>query len=75
MNNDVVNAINAYYKDIGLAEYYADLSETDEGDAGMSSQCAKKYFLRASKTRDYILMRFRDDIEKAPDNIKELHYD
>ena len=75
MNNDVVNAINAYYKEVGLAEYYADRADESEGHAGVYEHLAAQHFHTAIETKDYILMRFKEDLEEAPGNIKELYND
>lgn len=77
MNNDVVNAINAYYKEVGLAEYYADRADESQNPISLqvNEDLAAQHFHTAIETKDYILMRFKEDLEEAPGNIKELYND
>lgn len=71
-NRMVVNAIQDYYSQMGLAELYMTMAQDDTiGDNTELMELSEKHFKLASRTYDYILTNFKMDIESASNSIKE----
>jgi len=72
---DAINLISAYYSEKSLAEAYEKLSLDVEYEEHVEySKKAEQHNNTAHRLVKHILMRFKEDIKQAPDDIKEVLY-
>lgn len=71
--SNAVNAINEYYNQVGLASHYNNMArDLKLDDTEELERLSQKHLRLAQMAYDYILTNFKQDIEQAAANSREL---